>query len=131
MSIDLVGIRERAEQAVALDNEASPGPWLLEHGKYSGANWLLGTVMCGTGFDDQEHYVHITTDSVKSDELSDAADDAEFIAASRTAVPALAVDVLSLAALYTASQAALTEALAELTAARAEIAYLNELMGTV
>lgn len=94
----LAEIKERAEQAVALDNEASPGPWLLEHGKYSGANWLLGTVMCGTGFDDQEHYVHITTDSVKSDELSDAAEDAAFIAASRTAVPALAADVLALLA---------------------------------
>ena len=38
---------------------------------------------------------------------------------------ALAADVLSLAALYTASQAALTGALAELTAARAELEEVN------
>lgn len=41
--------------------------------------------------------------------------------------PALARDVLSLLALYTASQAALTGALAELTAARAEIAHGRQL----
>lgn len=40
-------------------------------------------------------------------------------------VPALARDVLSLLAVYSASQAALTEALAELTAARARIETLE------
>lgn len=95
---ELAAMRVRAEQAAALDLEASPGPWLLEQGKYSGANWLLGTVMCGTGFDGQEHNVHITTDRVKSDELGDAADDAAFIAAARTALPALAADVRALLA---------------------------------
>ena len=67
---------------------ATPGPYLVETGEYSGANWLLAT---GTGRNGKNYF--ITTKHRRSDELSDSAADAEFFAHAREDVPALVGEV--------------------------------------
>jgi uncharacterized small protein (DUF1192 family) len=72
---------------------ATPGPWRVEHGRYSGADWLIGSL--GTGyFDNGMHFVHITTNRVRASELyGNASVDAEFIAHAREDIPALLAEV--------------------------------------
>jgi hypothetical protein len=83
-----------------LAEKATSGPWIHEAGKYSGDNWLVGSILLGSGYDNQDHWVHLTTDHIHASELSgDGAEaDALFIAASREAVPALIAEVRRLRA---------------------------------
>lgn len=77
-------------------NSATRGPWTTEAGKYSGDNWLIGSIFVGNSLEDGEDYcVHITTDSIHASELgiSDAKSDADFIAHAREDIPALLAEV--------------------------------------
>jgi hypothetical protein len=109
---ELAAMTARAESAAA----EHPGPWW----------WGEATDDPATSmrlFDSSEQQKQILKAPRKSVEFAcywPPKATAEFIAHSLT-------DVLSLAALYEASQEALTEALAELTAARAEIAQGRQL----
>jgi len=55
-------------------------PWKLEVGKYSGNNWMVGSIYFGRSREnDKEYWAHITTDGVHASEMgcSDAKTDAE------------------------------------------------------
>jgi len=77
MIIDLNEIEQRAREAAALAEAATAGPW--------GVDTDHGGV----------HSISLCVDIAKSFDYEDG-QDATFIAASRTAVPALAADVLAL-----------------------------------
>lgn len=69
-------------------DKALRGPWLAEHGM-SGRNWVIGT-----GATQEGELWCVTTDGLRASEYDgDAQGDAEFIAAARTAVPALIAEV--------------------------------------
>jgi hypothetical protein len=70
---------------------ASPGPWIIERGPFSGRNWLLASIMLGnSSADGEDYWVHITTDDVHASELyGDSGTDAEFISHARTDLPNL------------------------------------------
>ena len=83
-----------------LERAATPGPWTFEAGDFTGENWMIGSFLCGNSGIDGEDY-HVTTDHVHGGELagnSDAKTDAEFIAQSRSIVPALLHDIRRLRA---------------------------------
>ncbi len=65
---------------------ASTGPWIVETGPWSGDNWLVGSVHCGTSAEDGKDYCcYLTTDHVHASEVEgDAKTDAEWIAAARS-----------------------------------------------
>ena len=115
--LDLDTIEQRAREAAALAEAATAGPW-YEHWGHDG---LWGIAFTGEGNDGAEHYV--STKSTIDPEETAAEQDAAFIAASRTAVPALAADVAALVAevrrlamTLEAAQAALRDAIASNTA---------------
>lgn len=80
---ELDAIRERASRA-------STGPWTIEAGEYTGANWLIASM--GGSIDGL--FYTVTTDNVHASELKgDARTDAEFVAHARTDIPALLAEV--------------------------------------
>jgi hypothetical protein len=80
---ELQAIKARAEAA-------TPGPWKVETGSYTGWDWLIGS----SGFDGKNYSVHLTTDSIHASQLyGDASTDAAFIAAAREAVPELVAEI--------------------------------------
>lgn len=70
-----------------LHAEATPGPWIVEIGPYSGRNWMVGFGNCGK---DGEDY-SVTTDGLHASDTNGATagDDCRLVAAMRNALPAL------------------------------------------
>jgi hypothetical protein len=96
---------EQRQEWARLAEAATTAPWIIEAGDYSGSNWLVASL--GASCIDDKCYT-VTTDHIHASELEgDAKTDAEFIAASRAAVPELLADVDRL----TGDNAALSEAL--------------------
>ena len=90
MDLDLNEINARAREAAAVVGNATAGPWYAHSGEYG--EWDIAFTGCGNDGQDQ----CVSTSSTIDTEETDADADAAFIAASRTAVPALAADVLAL-----------------------------------
>ena len=78
--IDLAELRR-------LHEAATPWPWIIETGPYSGRNWLVGFGNCGA---DGEDY-SVTTDGLHASDCNGATagDDCRLTAAARNALPAL------------------------------------------
>ena len=69
---------ERIASILKRWQEATPGPWLAEYGKYSGENWMLAE----TGAREDGTTCFITTDHLHTSEMvsGGAEEDAEFMA---------------------------------------------------
>ena len=70
----------------------TPGPWIIEEGKYSGNNWLIGSMFLGYSVqEDKNIYIHITTDHIHASQLgsTDVMDDLHLIAAAPELLEAL------------------------------------------
>jgi hypothetical protein len=87
--------KELHEQLKELSENVSNLDWIIEHGDYSGLNWLIGSVYVGNSTADGKDYeVHITTDSVHASQYSgDAKFDAEYIVKACNAIPALLSEI--------------------------------------
>ena len=69
---------ERIASILKRWEEATPGPWLAEFGKYSGQNWMVAE----TGAREDGELCYITTDHLHASEMvsGGAEEDAEFMA---------------------------------------------------
>lgn len=89
--------QSRLDEIISRLKNASKGPWTSETGGYSGNNWLIGSLYLGRGYDNKDHWIHITTDHVHASEVGGSAEgDAEFISNSRTDIRDLLVEIVRL-----------------------------------
>jgi len=79
--------QERIAHDRNLANMASCLKWITETGKYSGSNWLVFSMDFGTGHDDKNRYIYVTTDHVHGTEYSGAEDDVAYVMAAVNGYP--------------------------------------------
>ena len=82
---------EFTEERIAHDrnlaNMASCLKWITENGEYSGSDWLVFTMDFGTGHDNKERHIYVTTDHVHGTEYSGAEDDVAYVMAAVNGYP--------------------------------------------